>query len=80
MLDLLGGGSILATPLLLYVVGVTQPHIAIGTGALAVSLNACTNFATTRSRSRLVALRSRLLRARRPRRLQPGQGRWKGTA
>ena len=38
-----GGGSILATPLLLYVVGVTQPHIAIGTGALAVSVNAFAN-------------------------------------
>lgn len=38
-----GGGSILATPLLLYVVGVTQPHIAIGTGALAVSANAYAN-------------------------------------
>ncbi len=37
MLGLLGGGgSILATPLLLYVVGVSQPHVAIGTGALAV--------------------------------------------
>jgi hypothetical protein len=35
-----GGGSILATPLLLYVVGVANPHIAIGTGALAVSANA----------------------------------------
>ena len=35
-----GGGSILATPLLLYAVGVAQPHIAIGTGALAVSVNA----------------------------------------
>jgi hypothetical protein len=35
-----GGGSILATPLLLYVVGIAQPHIAIGTGALAVSANA----------------------------------------
>jgi uncharacterized protein len=35
-----GGGSILATPLLLYVVGVAQPHVAIGTGALAVSVNA----------------------------------------
>jgi uncharacterized membrane protein YfcA len=34
------GGSILATPLLVYVVGVAQPHIAIGTGALAVSVNA----------------------------------------
>ncbi|GES53160.1 hypothetical protein Rhsp01_57750 [Rhizobium sp. NBRC 114257] len=29
-----GGGSILATPLLLYVVGIAQPHIAIGTGVL----------------------------------------------
>jgi len=38
-----GGGSILATPLLMYVVGVAQPHIAIGTGALAVSLNAYAN-------------------------------------
>mgnify|MGYP001047285100 CR=1 FL=1 len=38
-----GGGSILATPLLLYVVGVTQPHIAIGTSALAVSVNAFAN-------------------------------------
>ncbi|MET2828534.1 sulfite exporter TauE/SafE family protein [Mesorhizobium shangrilense] len=39
-----GGGSILATPLLLYVVGVAQPHIAIGTGALAVAANAFANF------------------------------------
>lgn len=38
-----GGGSILATPLLLYAVGVSQPHIAIGTGALAVSVNAFAN-------------------------------------
>jgi uncharacterized membrane protein YfcA len=38
-----GGGSILATPLLLYVVGIAQPHIAIGTGALAVSMNAFAN-------------------------------------
>ena len=35
-----GGGSILATSLLLYVVGMSQPHLAIGTGALAVSANA----------------------------------------
>ena len=41
-----GGGSILATPLLLYVVGVAQPHVAIGTGALAVSANAYANFIT----------------------------------
>ncbi|MDJ0391127.1 sulfite exporter TauE/SafE family protein [Roseomonas sp. E05] len=39
-----GGGSIMATPLLLYVVGL-QPHMAIGTGALAVSANAFINFA-----------------------------------
>ncbi len=38
-----GGGSILATPLLLYVVGL-GPHQAIGTGALAVSVNAFANF------------------------------------
>ena len=38
-----GGGSILATPLLLYVVGVGNPHVAIGTGALAVSANAYVN-------------------------------------
>lgn len=38
-----GGGSIMATPLLLYVVGL-QPHVAIGTGALAVSANAFANF------------------------------------
>ncbi|MEP7209345.1 MAG: sulfite exporter TauE/SafE family protein [Alphaproteobacteria bacterium] len=35
-----GGGSVLATPLLLYVVGVPSAHLAIGTGALAVSANA----------------------------------------
>ena len=38
-----GGGSILATPLLLYVVGVASPHVAIGTGAVAVSVNAFAN-------------------------------------
>ncbi len=35
-----GGGSILAVPLLIYVVGVPSPHIAIGTAAVAVALNA----------------------------------------
>ena len=46
MLGLLGGGgSILATPLLLYAVGVSSPHIAIGTSALAVSTSALANFA-----------------------------------
>jgi uncharacterized membrane protein YfcA len=38
-----GGGSILAVPLLLYVVGVDDPHLAIGTSALAVSFNAFAN-------------------------------------
>lgn len=32
-----GGGSVLAAPLLLYVVGVTDPHLAIGTAAAAVA-------------------------------------------
>ena len=40
-----GGGSILATPLLLYVIGL-GPHQAIGTGALAVSASAFANFST----------------------------------
>ena len=35
-----GGGSILAVPLLVYVVGVSSPHVAIGTGAVAVGLSA----------------------------------------
>jgi uncharacterized membrane protein YfcA len=40
-----GGGSILATPLMLYVVGL-KPHVAIGTSALAVSANAFVGFGT----------------------------------
>jgi uncharacterized membrane protein YfcA len=35
-----GGGSILAVPLLVYVVGVKTPHAAIGTSALVVAANA----------------------------------------
>jgi uncharacterized membrane protein YfcA len=35
-----GGGSILAVPLLVYVVGVASPHAAIGTAAVAVTANA----------------------------------------
>ena len=38
-----GGGSIIAMPLLLYVVGVASPHVAIGTSAIAVSLSALAN-------------------------------------
>src|ERR1700740_1971799 len=35
-----GGGSILAVPLMVYLVGVANPHVAIGTSALAVAANA----------------------------------------
>ena len=38
-----GGGSIVAVPLLLYVVGVGSVHVAIGTSALAVGVNAFAN-------------------------------------
>ncbi|QSO48519.1 sulfite exporter TauE/SafE family protein [Alicyclobacillus mengziensis] len=38
-----GGGSILAVPLLLYLVGMHDPHVVIGSTALAVSLNAYAN-------------------------------------
>ena len=37
-----GGGSILAVPLMVYLVGLTNPHIAIGTSAFAVAVNAAT--------------------------------------
>lgn len=40
-----GGGSVLATPLLLYVIGVRDPHVAIGTSAAAVAVNAVANLA-----------------------------------
>ena len=35
-----GGGSILAVPLMVYLVGVPNPHVAIGTSAFAVAANA----------------------------------------
>lgn len=38
-----GGGSILAVPLMVYVVGVPDPHVAIGTSAIAVAVNAAIN-------------------------------------
>ena len=41
-----GGGSILAVPLMVYLVGVPSPHIAIGTSALAVAANAATGLAS----------------------------------
>lgn len=40
-----GGGSVLATPLLLYVVGVKDAHVAIGTSAAAVAINATAGLA-----------------------------------
>ena len=40
-----GGGSILAVPLLIYLVGVSDPHVAIGTSAIAVAANAAANLA-----------------------------------
>lgn len=40
-----GGGSILAVPLLVYVVGVPSPHVAIGTSAIAVAASAALNLA-----------------------------------
>lgn len=38
-----GGGSILAVPLMVYVVGVPSAHLAIGTSAFAVAANAFAN-------------------------------------
>lgn len=38
-----GGGSVLAVPLLIYLVGVSNTHVAIGTSALAVGTNALIN-------------------------------------
>lgn len=55
-----GGGSILATPLLLYVVGLSPPHLAIGTGALAVAANAFLNF-TNFARKGTVRWRSAMI-------------------
>lgn len=38
-----GGGSVLAVPLLVYLVGVPSPHVAIGTSAVAVAVSALAN-------------------------------------
>ncbi len=38
-----GGGSVLAVPLLVYLVGVSSPHVAIGTSAVAVAVSALFN-------------------------------------
>jgi uncharacterized protein len=55
-----GGGSILAVPLLVYVVGIPDPHVAIGTSALAVAMNAAANLAH-HSRSGVVIWRCALV-------------------
>ncbi len=41
-----GGGSVLATPLLIYVVGIENTHVAIGTSAAAVAVNALIGLTT----------------------------------
>jgi uncharacterized protein len=41
-----GGGSIMAVPLLIYVVGIPTPHVAIGTSAVAVAASAAFNLAS----------------------------------
>jgi uncharacterized membrane protein YfcA len=41
-----GGGSVLAAPLLIYAVGVRDPHVAIGTSAAAVAVNAAVGLAS----------------------------------
>lgn len=47
-----GGGSILAVPLLVYVVGVPNAHVAIGTSAVAVAANAAVSlFGHARART-----------------------------
>lgn len=38
-----GGGSVLAVPMLIYLVGISDAHLAIGTCALAVSTSAFAN-------------------------------------
>jgi uncharacterized membrane protein YfcA len=40
-----GGGSVLAVPLLVYFVGVPDPHVAIGASSVAVAANALFNLA-----------------------------------
>jgi uncharacterized membrane protein YfcA len=48
-----GGGSILAVPLLVYAVGTTSPHVAIGTAALAVAVNALAGLGLHARRTRI---------------------------
>src|ERR1700722_718864 len=55
-----GGGSVLAVPLLLYVVGMPDPHQAIGTSALAVAVSAFSNL-VPHARARHVRWRPALI-------------------
>ena len=48
-----GGGSILAVPLLVYAVGTSSPHVAIGTAALAVAVNALAGLGLHARRTRI---------------------------
>lgn len=57
-----GGGSILAVPLMVYVVGVTNPHVAIGTSALAVAANALAGL-ISHARNKIVKWRCALMYA-----------------
>jgi uncharacterized membrane protein YfcA len=55
-----GGGSILAVPLMVYVVGVPNPHVAIGTSAIAVAANAAVNLSNHARGSTVLAVRADL--------------------
>ncbi|WP_420544557.1 sulfite exporter TauE/SafE family protein [Nitrosopumilus sp.] len=48
-----GGGSVLAVPLLLYVVGIKDTHVAIGTSALAVGIIAAISLINHRKKKNL---------------------------
>ncbi|VFJ13841.1 putative membrane transporter protein PD_1894 [Candidatus Nitrosocosmicus franklandus] len=54
-----GGGSILAVPLLVYVIGL-EPHMAIGTSALVVGINALVNFIDHKKRGHVLLNKSLL--------------------
>jgi len=72
-----GGGSILAVPLMVYVVGVPEPYVAIGTSAIAVAANAAVNLSNhARGGTVVWVLRPGIRRRgddRRVRRLAPRQ-------
>lgn len=55
-----GGGSILAVPLLVHVVGIGSPHLAIGTSAVAVAASAAAGLAG-HARARTVKWRCALI-------------------